>query len=116
GALQRDALIDKHRRSARRLQKREVAAIGEERDLPGLRLLDAGNTVNFHVGRAFQAASELLRNFNQFHDETPGVLRESRTAPSGSTASRAGMIAIKKPKERQAATGEHTSEREGRAL
>src|ERR1700688_1150547 len=50
-----------------------------------------------------------------FMTRTPRVLSESRTAPSGSTASRAGMIAIEKPRECQAAIGRSTPETEGGA-
>jgi len=78
GAFERDALIDEHRRGACGFQKREIAAIGEKRDLPGLCVFDAGNAADFGVGRAFQAAGKLLRNFREFHGRGSSYECESR--------------------------------------
>ena len=67
-ASQRDALFDKNRGGASGLQQRPV---GEKCDLTCLGLLDSSNRANFNVGRALQAASQLLRNFRKFHGATP---------------------------------------------
>src|SRR5260221_2957299 len=77
-ALEADAIFDEHRRSACGLEKREVAAVGEEGDLAGLGVFDAGNAADFRVGRTFQAAGKLLRNFREFHGRGSSYECESR--------------------------------------
>jgi len=67
GALDGDTLFDEHGRGARGFQKREVTAVGQESELAGFGVVHAGDTVDFDVWRAFQAASEFLRDFREFH-------------------------------------------------
>src|SRR6202040_3003215 len=76
--LEADAIFDEHGRGACGLEKREVAAVGEKRDLAGLGVFDAGNAADFGVGRAFQAAGKLLRNFREVHGRGSSYECESR--------------------------------------
>src|SRR6267142_2838537 len=68
---ERNALFDQDCGSARRFEKREIAAIREKGKLAGFGLLDPGDAADFNVGRAFQAAAQLLRNFGKFHGAAP---------------------------------------------
>jgi hypothetical protein len=78
--IQGDALFDEHGGSARGLEKREVAAIGEKSDLAALGVFDTGDAADFGVGRAFQPAGKLLRNFREFHGQGSSSKCESRTS------------------------------------
>ncbi len=66
-AIETDAVFNQHGRRACGFQEWEVPPISQERNLAAFGVLDAGDAANFGVGRAFQAASKLLRNFSKFH-------------------------------------------------
>ena len=58
----RRALADDHRRRLRLAQLRRVLRIGEEREIAGARLLDAGDARDVDVAVAFEPALEPLRD------------------------------------------------------
>src|SRR6266404_4254847 len=89
---ERYALFDEDRGSARRLEKREVAAIREEGKLTGFGLLDSRDTADFDVGWAFQAAAQFLRNFGKFHGAAPQtVLAQVASLAQGQEGSTGGL-------------------------
>src|SRR5260370_1448432 len=61
--------FDEDGRGARRLQQREVPPIRQEGDLPRFGILNPGDSANLEVRRAFQPASQFLRNLSKFHGE-----------------------------------------------
>ena len=65
--LKSNAVFDQNGRCPSGFQKREVAAVGEESDLPGLGVFDSGDAADFGIGWAFEAASQLVGDFGKFH-------------------------------------------------
>ena len=66
-AYEGDTVFDEDGRGARRFEKREVAAIGEEGELAGFGVVDSRDATNFDVRTTFEAAVQLLRKFREFH-------------------------------------------------
>src|SRR2546429_237162 len=88
--VQRNSFFEENRRGARGLKQREVPPIGEERDLPRFGMFDAGDSANLDFRRAFQAATQFLRDIGKSHGKAPELFGEadceSRTGQRGSTA------------------------------
>ena len=60
------ARAEDHRRRSRRRQLRKVACVGDEGQIPRLRVLHAGDTDDFHVAVAVETAVQTSGDFAQF--------------------------------------------------
>ncbi len=59
---------EKDRRGARRLERRAVLAVDEERQLARLRIFDPGDAGDFKTGVSFDGAAKFFGDFSEFHD------------------------------------------------
>ena len=62
---------EKDRGGARRLERRTVFAVDEERQLACLRFFDPGDAGDFEVCVAFDGTAQFVREFGQFHCGLP---------------------------------------------
>src|SRR5437667_12443308 len=85
--VRRNSFFDETRGGARGLEQREIPPIGEERDLSRFGMLDARDSVNLDFRRAFQAATQFLRDIGKSHGKAPELFGEadceSRTGQRG---------------------------------
>lgn len=76
-ALDMYAVLNQDGGGAGGLEKREVAAISEKRDLAGLGVLDAGDPMDGGFARAVEAAAEFLGDIGEFRGHKEISLRLS---------------------------------------
>src|SRR5260370_2547674 len=94
-----DAFVDQNRGGKRGMEQRKVPAIREECYLPRFGILHSSHPANLEFRRAFQAASQFLRDFSKFHGECSSVVCEavceSRTGQRGKYSRAAGLLVEK---------------------
>ena len=73
-ALDVDAVLNEDGGGARGLEKRKVPAVGEESDLAGFGVFDAGDTVDGSFAGAVEAAAEFLGDIGEIHGHKETLL------------------------------------------
>src|SRR5580692_9651693 len=94
-----DTFLDEHGRGARRLEKREVAPVGEKSDLARLGMFDPGDAVHGSLARAVETAAEFLGNLREAHGHKYSSLPLGASLAQREEGSTAGLgLFVEKPR------------------